>query len=358
MQKKIFFSLLLGSIVIFFWFCSAILSPFILGAIMAYGYRPVHRFFRKRLISATFSALVLAIATYGIFATIVLKTVPMLGSWSSVLTVQFNLYREAFWNFFTPLMGDFFKDAGPQIQEGLDVMLRQSMQWLGSLMVVLLHNGWALGQLCLTLALSPVIAFYFVKDGVRLRHQFYALLPPSHRGMVGLILRDMDRALRQYFSGQLQVCLFLAAYYALFLGGFLHLPGAIKISLLGGILVFIPYVGFLISLFSACMMGVMESGQWPYVTSIALVYLGGNILESLILTPYLVGSRTGLHPLWVLFSVLIGGGLKGLMGIIIAIPVATMGGACWRLWRKWYGQSSFYGREGVKKSEKTLLNNL
>jgi predicted PurR-regulated permease PerM len=350
-RTKIFLGLGFGVtlICVFFWMCGAILAPFILGAAMAYGYRPVSRFFRKKSISSSISALVLAIITYGAFAYSVAKTVPLLGTWSSLLSVKFNVYREAFWNFLTPLINDFFKDSGSQIQEGMDFILRQGVQWLGSLAMYALHNGWALGQIILTLALSPVIAFYLTKDGAKIHRQLRTLIPPQYRGVIGLIFRDMDRALRQYFSGQVRVCALLATYYALFLGGFLNLPGALTMSLVSGSLVFIPYIGFFISLFAACMIGVVESGQWPYVTSIALVYLGGNILESLVLTPYLVGSRTGLHPLWVLLSVLIGGGVKGIVGIVLALPVATIGGACWRLLRKWYVHSALYG-QGFSKT--------
>jgi len=325
-----------------FWTCASVLSPFILGAAMAYGYRPVHRFLGKKNITPVVSALALTIITYGIFAYSVIKVIPILGTWSSLLSLKFNMYREAFWAFSEPLLGDFFQDSGAQIQESLDLVLRQAMQWLGSLLMYVLHNGWALGQILLTLALSPVVAFYLVKDGAAIRRQAYGLIPTTYRSIVTLCVRDMDRALRQYFSGQVRVVGLLMVYYTLFLAGLLHLPGALPMAVISGFLVFIPYVGFFISLFSACMIGVVESGQWPYVTSIALVYCGGNILESLVLTPYLVGSRTGLHPLLVLMAVLIGGGVKGIVGIILALPIATIGGACWRLLRKWYKNSAVY----------------
>jgi predicted PurR-regulated permease PerM len=70
--------------------------------------------------------------------------------------------------------------------------------------------------------------------------------------------------------------------------------------------------------------------------------MGGNILESLILTPYLVGSRTGLHPLWVLLAILVGGALHGILGIILTIPISTIGAACWKIIRRCYLRSDFY----------------
>jgi predicted PurR-regulated permease PerM len=162
------------------------------------------------------------------------------------------------------------------------------------------------------------------------------------RSMAVLCLRDMDRALRQYFLGQVRVCAALMVYYGIFLFGVLHLPNAIALSIVSGMLVFIPYVGFFISVLTACMIGVVESGQASYVTSIVSVYVVGNILESVILTPYFVGSRTGLHPLCVLLAVLIGGAVKGILGIVLAIPLATILGALWRLLRKYYMHSTLY----------------
>jgi predicted PurR-regulated permease PerM len=326
----------------FFWFFGATLSPFILGAIMAYGYRPIKRFFQKYQLSNTVCALILSLVTFGVFIYFFLNIIPMLGAWSRSFSSQIPLYRQAFWDFFMPLMPDFFKESGPQIQESMDVLLRQSMQWVGSLIMVVLHNGWALGQLMVTLALSPVIAFHFVRDGARIRNQFYMLIPMSMRSMAVLCLRDMDRALRQYFLGQVRVCAALMVYYGIFLFGVLHLPNAIALSIVSGMLVFIPYVGFFISVLTACMIGVVESGQASYVTSIVSVYVVGNILESVILTPYFVGSRTGLHPLCVLLAVLIGGAVKGILGIVLAIPLATILGALWRLLRKYYMHSTLY----------------
>ncbi len=339
---KMLMWLALAGFFAFFWFFGATLSPFILGAIMAYGYRPIKRFFQKYYMSDVLSALILSLVTYGIFIYLFLNIIPMLGAWSRSFSSQITVYRQAFWDFLTPLMPDFFKESGPQIQESMDMLLRQSMQWVGSLIMVVLHNSWALGQLMVTLALSPVIAFYFVKDGARMRNQFYNLIPKSIRSMAVLCLRDIDRALRQYFLGQVRVCAALMIYYGIFLFGVLHLPHAIALSIISGTLVFIPYVGFFISVLTACMIGVVESGQASYVTSIVSVYVVGNILESLILTPYFVGSRTGLHPLCVLLAVLIGGAVKGILGIVLAIPLATILGALWRLLRKYYMHSALY----------------
>jgi predicted PurR-regulated permease PerM len=271
-----------------------------------------------------------------------LTIIPLLGTWSVLLSVKFNIYREALWDFFNPMLNNFFQEAGPKIQEGVDIILRQGVQWLGSVAVYLLHNTWALGHVVLTLALSPVVAFYLVKDGASFRKNCYNLLPRPYRSVVGLCVRNMDRALRQYFSGQVRVCACLMLYYSVFLGLGLHFPYAIKMSIMTGLLGFIPYFGFFISLFTAAMIGIVESGQWPYVCSIALVYLVGNVLESLVLTPYLVGKRTGLHPLGVLLAVLIGGSIKGILGIVLALPVATVAASCWRLLRRSYVHSILY----------------
>jgi putative permease len=268
--------------------------------------------------------------------------IPLVVTWSGLLSVKINIYRDALRQFFNPMMDNFFKDTGPQIQEGVDMLLRQGVKWIGSVAMYLLNNTWALGHIFLTLALSPVVAFYLVKDGAKMRRHAYSLIPRPYRGVIGLCLRDMDRALRQYFSGQVRVCVLLVTYYVIFLGFGLHLPNAIILSFVTGLFVFIPYLGFFISFFAACMVGVVESGQWPYVCSIALVYLGGNILESLVLTPYLVGKRAGLHPLGVLLAILIGGSVKGVLGIVLALPVATLTASCWRLMRRTYMNSTLY----------------
>ena len=75
---------------------------------------------------------------------------------------------------------------------------------------------------------------------------------------------------------------------------------------------------------------------------LAIVFIVGQILESYVLTPKLVGDNVGLHPVWIIFSLLAGGVLLGFVGILIAVPVAAVIGVLVRRILKWYESSVIY----------------
>jgi predicted PurR-regulated permease PerM len=89
-------------------------------------------------------------------------------------------------------------------------------------------------------------------------------------------------------------------------------------------LVFIPYIGFAIGLTIALVSATLELGFFPGLLTIAVVYGLGQLLESFYLTPKLIGHRIGLHPLAVIFALMFFGGLFGLLGVLLALPMAAV----------------------------------
>jgi predicted PurR-regulated permease PerM len=85
---------------------------------------------------------------------------------------------------------------------------------------------------------------------------------------------------------------------------------------------------------SACCLSLFHWGVDVHLLLVVITYMTGAVLESLILTPWLVGSRSGLHPLWVLFAVFAGGSLAGISGVLVALPVATIIASLWRMERR------------------------
>jgi predicted PurR-regulated permease PerM len=121
--------------------------------------------------------------------------------------------------------------------------------------------------------------------------------------------------------GQAMVCLSLAAFYgvALTVAG---LEAGLLIGLATGILAFIPFVGAMIGFLLS--VGVALAQWWPDYTHIGIVlgiFMVGQVLEGYVLTPRLVGSRIGLHPVWVMFALLAGGALFGFVGMLLSLPM-------------------------------------
>ena len=183
---------------------------------------------------------------------------------------------------------------------------------LGALVTIL---GWFI--------LVPVVLFFLLKDWAMIMGKTIWAVPQKHRAIVRSVGRDIHDTLQGYLQGQVRVMAAMALYYAvaLLLAGF---SGWLSIGLLSGLLVFIPYAGFAVSVLLALVSGLLELGWAHTLIAVAVVYGGGQFLESFVLTPKLAGDRIGLHPLGVILALVIFGSLFGFLGVLLALPLAAV----------------------------------
>jgi predicted PurR-regulated permease PerM len=117
---------------------------------------------------------------------------------------------------------------------------------------------------------------------------------------------------------------------------------ALPIGILSGLLGFIPYLGFGLGLTLAVIAGVLQFGNFADLMQMLVVFGLGQLLESMALTPWLVGDRIGLHPLVVIFAQMAGGQLFGFAGVLLALPVSAAIAVGFRHAKQKYLSSSFY----------------
>jgi predicted PurR-regulated permease PerM len=188
----------------------------------------------------------------------------------------------------------------------------------------------------------PVVTFYLICDW----HQMVAILdgwvPPQNRATVHRLVGEIDAAISGFLRGQAGVCLVVGIYYAVALT-LVGLDFGLLIGLTAGVLTFMPYIGSMTGLLIAASVAV---GQfWPNWISIAIVigiFLVGQFVEGNVLGPKLVGDRVGLHPVWLIFAMFAFGYLLGLVGLLIAVPLAAAIGVLFRFGLSRYYASPFY----------------
>jgi predicted PurR-regulated permease PerM len=173
------------------------------------------------------------------------------------------------------------------------------------------------------LFLMPMVAFYLLLDWDRLIELQRRLIPLRWRDEVFGFLDETDAVLGQYLRGQLLVMLILAFFYAAGLA-LTGLDLALPIGVFTGLAVFVPYVGFGLGCVLALLAALLEFQSLWGVLAVALVYGIGQLLESLYLTPRLLGERIGLHPIAVIFALLAFGHLFGFVGVLVALPVSAV----------------------------------
>ena len=173
----------------------------------------------------------------------------------------------------------------------------------------------------IALLISPVLAFYFLRDHQAMRESALRYIPATHRGDALYILQEINSALNGFFRGQILVCLFVGAFIY---GGLaiLGIPYAPFIGFLAGLFDIIPYFGPVLGFLPAATLALSKSPLT--VLWVFALFVAANQIENAIISPKLIGDRVGLHPLVVIFAVLVGAEVMGIIGMLLAIPVASM----------------------------------
>ncbi|MGF1606741.1 MAG: AI-2E family transporter [Rhodothalassiaceae bacterium] len=211
--------------------------------------------------------------------------------------------------------------------EGLTTQVTQ--EGLNRLMAVVsgaLSSGLAFFSLVSLLLISPVVAFYLLRDYDRIVARLDEMLPARHRPILEDQWRQIDEALSGFVRGQILIGLIMAAIYAVG-WSLVGLNFALVLGLLAGVLSFIPFLGMIAAAGLALIVAFQQFGtDWLSIGLVAGVYLFVQVLEGSVLTPRIMGDRIGLHPVWVLFAVFAGGELAGFVGVLLAVPVAAVVG--------------------------------
>jgi len=171
--------------------------------------------------------------------------------------------------------------------------------------------------------LIPVALFYLLMDWDKFVARLLELVPLPMRSSFDSFANEADSVLGQYLRGQLLVMLMMAAFYAIGLALF-GLDLALPIGIFTGLAMFIPYLGFGIGLILAVLAGLLQFASIKAIVMVAVVYGIGQVVESLYLTPRMVGERIGLHPLVVIFALLAFGQVFGFVGVLIALPASAV----------------------------------
>src|SRR5690606_17673853 len=153
--------------------------------------------------------------------------------------------------------------------------------------------------------------------------------------------RQIDRALSGFIRGQLTVCLMLGIFYAVGLT-LVGLNFGLVIGLVTGLISFVPYFGMLIGFAVGVGVALAQFSTWGPIAMVAGVFIIGQVIEGNFVTPRVVGSKVGLHPVWLIFALLAGGALAGFTGLLLAVPAAATIGVLTRFAVRRYRESEFY----------------
>ena len=221
-------------------------------------------------------------------------------------------------------------------------LAQRSIGVLGNAAVRVWGGSLAFFNLISLLLITPVVSFYLLRDWDRIVAYIDALLPVQHAGVIREQARRIDEVLAGFVRGQAMLGLALGVIYATGLS-LIGLEFGLVIGLATGLLSFVPYLGMVIGLLLALIVGTLQWGlDSVHLALVVAILLLGQVAESAFLQPRLLGSNVGLHPVWVIFGVLAGGMLFGFVGVLLAVPVTATVGVLVRFALERYRLSRIY----------------
>jgi predicted PurR-regulated permease PerM len=337
--------LLLIGLIYVLYLLHGILMPFIAGLLVAYLLNPLVHRLEKYHLQRTVSTSLLIFAFFIGLGSSVFVAIPFLKRELLKLAHRIPVYINSIIAFIDPylmyLQGIIKAKDFKNLDTTLSSYFGDMASWVLTFIAGLFSNTLALANLISLIILTPVISFYFLRDWPRLMAVLDNLLPREHAPKIRKLFMQINDRLGGYFRGQALVCLCLALYYMVGLS-VVGLDFSLTIGLITGVFAFIPYFGYLIGVSAGVGVAIGQFSDWLSVWMVVSVFAGGQVLETYYLLPKLVGDRTGLHPIWIIFSLLAGGFLFGFMGILFAMPVAAMCGVLVRFAVQEYRHSSFY----------------
>jgi predicted PurR-regulated permease PerM len=303
-----------------------ILTPFLIGAILAYFGSPAVTWAERHRVPRTLGTLLAIGLILLLLLALLFVLIPLVQSEVSQLARRLPELAGELYGWLAPWLRESF---GVELQLDLATVKQLISENLSSAETVTIKllsgvkaGGTVLLGLLINLALIPVVMFYLLRDWNHIVARLDDLLPRRWLPRVRTIAGEIDRVLAEFLRGQLAVMGVLAVYYAVGLS-LAGLQFALPIGILTGLLVFIPYVGFGLGLILGVLAALLQWSGWPGFLAVLAVYGVGQLLENYVLVPWLVGNRIGLHPLAVIFALLAFGELFGFAGVLLALPVSA-----------------------------------
>lgn len=328
------------------WLLAPILSPFVFAALLGWLGDPMVDRLERRMSRNSAVVLVFAVMILVLLLVAVLL-VPLLESQVMTLVDSLPGYRDWFVQTALPWIE---QRTGLQILAWFDPqhlfqLIREHWQGAGGIVAVMLgyvsRSGFALMVWLANIALLPVLTFFFLRDWDLIVGRVGALVPRDHYATVRRLALEANDVLGGFLRGQLLVMLVLGILYALGLW-LVGLKLGILIGVVAGLLTFVPYLGPAAIILFGGIAALVQFGDWQHLAGVGIVFAVGQVVESFLLTPVLVGDRIGLHPMAVIFAVMAGGTLFGFLGMLLALPVAAVVNVLLRYAQERYRHSRLY----------------
>lgn len=224
------------------------------------------------------------------------------------------------------------------------IQTNYSADSIQAMLLKLAQSGMNFIQIGGTIVLIPIVMFYFLLDWDRMMSGLKRLIPRPYEKDMMHIVRECHEVLGAFVKGQILVMVLLGVVYAVGLQ-MIGLEVGLIIGMVAGLCSIIPYLGFAVGIIAAIIATLFQFGlDWWQLLLVGAVFMVGQAIEGYILQPFLLGDKIGLSPVAVVFAVLAGAQLGGILGMLVALPVAAVIVVLLRHLRECYEHSALYAQ--------------
>ena len=327
--------------ILLLWFLGNVILPFVIGGALAYFLDPVADRLERMGLSRMAAVVVITLLAVLLFTLALLLVIPTLVSQAIALfEIAPQLARDLHGFLGTHFPSLF--EPGSAAHNALTSFGETIRDKGGQVLQTALSSAASLLNIVVLLVVAPVVAVYLLYDWDRMVEKIDDLLPRDHAPVIRRLAGQIDATLASFIRGMGTVCLILGTYYAVALM-LVGLQFGLVVGALAGLVTFIPYVGAILGGALALGLALFQFwGDWVSIGLVAAIFVSGQVIEGNFLTPKLVGSSVGLHPVWLIFALSAFGTLFGFVGMLVAVPVAASLGVITRFVLDQYKTSRLY----------------
>jgi len=338
-------------VILALWLFRGILLPFVVGAALAYLLNPLVNQLQRWHFTRGWATAVVLLCVVAIILGLFFMLVPIVLQQVAGLVQRLPGYAADLQELARRWAPELNEWLGPQraaqVEATVNDLMGRAVGLAGVVTGEIVSSGMTVISAIGFAVFTPVVAFYLLLDWEGMIRGLESLLPRDHKEEINGILAEIDRSMAGVLRGQGGVVLILAAFYATALT-LVGLNFGLAIGLIGGLLSFIPFVGFALGFVLS--MGIAIVQFWPdwwFIVLVFGIYMIGQFIEGNVLYPKLVGSSININPVWLMFALLAFGALFGFVGLLLAVPLAAIVAVLIRFGVRKYKESPLYrGQSG------------
>ncbi len=322
-------------------------TPFLAAFILAYILRPAFLWLERRRLPASLAALLTVIFGLGVLIAILSLFVGLLKTELPLIKAQLpewiantqawlgpklvELHLNIDWG---ALKTTVSQKISAHISDNADALVTSTFE-------TVLTSGSSVIAAFVNSVLIIFVMFYLLIDWDHFFGLIKKMVPLRAQETIHHLAMHTDGLLSQYLRGMVIVISVMSAFYSIGLT-IIGIKGAVALGVFTALMIVIPYIGITLGLTLAVLSAILQFGIGTELVAVLIIYGIGQLLEGFFLTPRLVGERIGLHPVAVLFALLLFGKLFGFFGVLLALPISAvslvLGQYLWSV----YTQSSWY----------------